>query len=92
MTKPEGMITIITFKELFMTFNIHEAKTQFSKLVEKVQNGEKVLIAKSGNPVAELIPIKNHLSVRIPGSARGQVTIKPDFGELPEDLIGAFYK
>jgi prevent-host-death family protein len=75
-----------------MTYNIHEAKTNFSKLVEQVQNGEKVIIAKSGNPIAQLIPFKNRLSKRIPGSAKGQVVIKPDFDQLPEEIMEGFYQ
>jgi prevent-host-death family protein len=75
-----------------MTYNIHEAKTHLSRLLEKVQNGEKVIIAKSGSPLAELIPIKNTPSKRILGLAKGQVVIKPDFDELPDEIIDGFYK
>lgn len=75
-----------------MVYNIHEAKTHFSRLIEKVQIGEKVIIAKSGYPIAELVPIKNKLTKRIPGSAKGQVIIKPDFKVLPEEIIEGFNK
>jgi prevent-host-death family protein len=67
-----------------MTYNIHEAKTHFSKLVEKIQNGEKVIIAKAGYPIAELVPLAGMQTQRVPGSAKGQVVIKPDFDELPD--------
>jgi prevent-host-death family protein len=61
-------------------FNIHEAKTHFSKLLERVSNGEEVVIAKAGKPVARLLPyIADDNSARIPGIDRGKVTIMPDF-------------
>ena len=39
--------------------NIHEAKTQLSKLVERVQAGEEIIIAKAGRPAAKLVPIED---------------------------------
>ena len=50
------------------TVNIHDAKTQFSKLVEAVSQGERVIIAKAGKPVAELIAIETTVAIRKPGS------------------------
>ncbi|MGH2572458.1 MAG: type II toxin-antitoxin system Phd/YefM family antitoxin [Actinomycetota bacterium] len=71
--------------------NIHDAKTHFSRLIQRVQKGEEVVIAKSGRPVAKLIPISGPGGKRTPGSARGQVTISPDFdAPLPEDIRRAF--
>ena len=61
-------------------FNIHEAKTHFSKLLERVSNGEEVVIAKAGKPVARLLPyVADDDSARLPGIDRGKVTIMPDF-------------
>ncbi len=67
-------------------FNIHEAKTHFSKLLERVLNGEEVIIAKAGKPVARLLPfIPEDTSPRIPGIDKGKVIIMPDFDDpLPE--------
>lgn len=67
-------------------FNIHEAKTNFSKLLERVLNGEEVVIAKAGKPVARILPFAaNDISPRIPGIDKGKVVIMPDFDEpLPE--------
>ena len=42
-----------------MVVNIHEAKTHFSKLVERVRAGEEIVIAKAGKPVARLVPIED---------------------------------
>jgi len=65
--------------------NIHEAKTTLSKLLERVMNGEEIIIAKSGKPIARLTPIDRPPCRRTPGSAAGQVVIGPDFDEpLPE--------
>jgi prevent-host-death family protein len=67
-------------------FNIHEAKTHFSKLLEHVQNGEEIVIAKAGKPVARLLPFKEkNFSRRIPGIDKGKVVINSDFdAPLPE--------
>jgi prevent-host-death family protein len=67
-------------------FNVHDAKTHFSKLLERVLNGEEVVIAKAGKPVARLLPfVAEDVSPRIPGIDKGKVTIMPDFDQpLPE--------
>ncbi len=72
--------------------NIHEAKTHFSKLIQRVINGEEVVIARSGEPVARLGPISHKgTRPRKPGSAKGLVQIGEDFdAPLPEDLQKAF--
>lgn len=63
-----------------MPVNIHEAKTQFSKLVSRVMCGEEILIAKAGRPVARLIAYEETSpDRRTPGFDRGRVVIKPDF-------------
>jgi prevent-host-death family protein len=67
-------------------FNIHDAKTHFSKLLERVLNGEEVVIAKAGKPVARILPfVAEDLSPRVPGFDKGKVMIMPDFdAPLPE--------
>jgi prevent-host-death family protein len=68
-----------------LTVNVHEAKTQLSKLLERVMNGEQIIIAKAGKPVAILVPITDLPAKRTPGQDAGQVIISPDFDEpLPE--------
>jgi prevent-host-death family protein len=71
--------------------NIHEAKTNLSKLIELVLSGEEVIIAKAGTPVVTLQPIKQTPKRRIAGLAAGQVWMAPDFDELPEEFLDAFY-
>ena len=68
--------------------NIHEAKTQLSKLISA---GEEVIIARYGEPVARLVPIRPPITRRIPGSARGKFAVPPEFFEpLPSELVNAF--
>lgn len=67
-------------------FNIHEAKTHFSKLLERVMKGEEVIIAKAGKPVARILPITTNLSTRQPGVDKGKVTIMPDFDAPLEEF------
>jgi prevent-host-death family protein len=67
-------------------FNIHEAKTHFSKLIRRVLRGEEVVIARAGVPVVRLVPygVVDH-SPRVPGIDKGKVILQPDFDEpLPE--------
>ncbi len=70
--------------------NVHEAKTQLSKLLEEVEAGERVIIARAGEPVAVLSPYKAAVRRRRLGLFAGQVTIGADFDELPADIAAAF--
>lgn len=73
------------------TFNVHEAKTQLSKLLERVGRGEEVVIAKSGRPVARLVPIVERPGRRKPGSAKGTLRMSDDFdAPLPEEVLESF--
>ena len=61
-------------------FNIQEAKTHFSKLLKRVMNGEEVIIARAGKPVAKITPLDENVSPpRIPGIDKGEIMIMPDF-------------
>ena len=67
------------------TVNIYEAKTHFSKLLQRVLNGEEVIIARAGEPIAVLSPLRSKMPRRISGNGAGQVVITPAFDEpLPE--------
>jgi prevent-host-death family protein len=68
--------------------NIHDAKTHFSRLIERVLLGEEIVIAKAGRPVAKLVPVTPEAHHRRPGSARGAFVVPPDFdAPLPDDVI-----
>ncbi len=65
--------------------NIHEAKTHLSELLQRVMNGEEVIIAKAGKPVARLARIQPGSQPRTPGNDAGRVVVAPDFdGPLEE--------
>lgn len=73
------------------TVNIHEAKTHFSRLIDRVLQGEEVVIAKAGHPVARLVPLPPQTPGRTPGTARGMITVGPDFdAPLPDEVRRAF--
>jgi prevent-host-death family protein len=70
--------------------NIHEAKTNFSRLVERAEHGEEILIGRAGRPVARLVPYQESHAPRTPGGWEGRVTMAPDFDELPAGIAAAF--
>lgn len=59
--------------------NIHEAKTQLSRLIAKVEQGEEVIIARAGEPVARLVRVDRSARNRKLGEYAGQVWIADDF-------------
>lgn len=70
--------------------NIHKTKTQLSRLIAE---GKEVVIARYGQPVAKLVPLKPLQKDRVPGSAKGKIKIKNGFFEkLPDDILDEFYK
>lgn len=69
--------------------NIDQAKIQLARLLEQVANGEEVVIARSGRPVARLVAISE--SPRRPGRLKGKIQMADDFdAPLPEALAAAF--
>lgn len=70
--------------------NVHEAKTQLSKLLERVEAGEEVVIARAGRPVARLVPIQQLVERRPLGLYRGQIKIADDFDDLPQSILEDF--
>ena len=76
-----------------MTVNIHEAKTHFSKILNRVIMGEEVVIAKAGRPVARLCPYESGVRKRVGGRDRGMFRVPADFdAPLPEELLADFIK
>jgi len=70
--------------------NISQAKAELSALVEAVQKGDEVILAKAGKPVAKLIAYRGPARPRTPGSMAGEIWIAPDFDTLPDDIAEAF--
>ena len=68
-------------------FNIAEAKTHFSRLVQKALQGEEVIISKDCKPVLKLVPLNKPKRPRKPGSGKGQIVyIAPDFDATLENF------
>ncbi len=70
--------------------NIHEAKSNLSRLIELALAGEEVIISKAGKPIARLVPYAPTKKHRRLGVWKGRVRIAPDFDELPPALAAAF--
>ena len=71
--------------------NIHEAKSQLSKLIESALAGEEIVIAKAGKPLVKLIPYQENRHPRTPGGWEGKVVMSDDFDEeLPTNILQGF--
>jgi prevent-host-death family protein len=71
--------------------NIHQAKTELSKLVERAEAGEEILIARAGRPVAKLVPLNRARGRRKLGPLDGKFSIPDDFNKpLPPSILRAF--
>lgn len=71
--------------------NIHEAKTNLSKLIKQTQEGKEVVIGKAGNPVAKLIAYKPEKKERTPGVWEGRVWMSDDFNDEDKVINRLFY-
>ena len=74
------------------TVNIHQAKTNLSRLLSRVELGEEIVISNRGIPIAKLVPFRTSLNRRSSlGQDRGMFTVPDDFNApLPEDILLAF--
>jgi len=71
--------------------NVHDAKTNFSKLLARVEKGQEVVIARAGKPVARLVPHRLTHETPVFGGDRGKVVLRDDFdAPLPDELLAAF--
>lgn len=73
-----------------MQINMHEAKSRLSDLAKKVHAGERVVVARAGEPYIELVPFQARGTPRTPGGYEHQIWIAPDFDETPAEVIGTF--
>ncbi len=74
-----------------MEVNIHEAKTHLSRLLQRVAEGEEVIIARAGQPVARLVRIQAQRTTRPLGMYRDSVVVPDDFNDpLPPELLAQF--
>ncbi|MEV0298805.1 type II toxin-antitoxin system prevent-host-death family antitoxin [Nocardia sp. NPDC050710] len=60
-------------------FNIHDAKTNLSRIIERVERGEEIVISRAGHPVAKVVPLVRRAERRGRGSLRGRLVLGPDW-------------
>jgi prevent-host-death family protein len=68
------------------TVNVHDAKTHLSRLLEEVEAGEEIVIARAGKPVALLRAYTTPVEPRRLGTSLGRISIAADFDQLPSDM------
>jgi prevent-host-death family protein len=74
--------------------NVYEAKSQLSKLLEQVEGGDEIIIARNGKPIARLVPVQRRREPRVPGGWKGKVWIADDFddpGGEYDEIIDELY-
>ena len=69
------------------TFNIHEAKTHLSRLIEAAAKGEPFIIAKAGKPLVKVVPVDAPTATRRLGFMRGAFTVPDDFDTMDQEEI-----
>ncbi|APB34415.1 prevent-host-death family protein, putative [Gloeomargarita lithophora Alchichica-D10] len=74
------------------TVNIHQAKTNLSRLLSRVERGEEIVISNRGIPIAKLVPFRTSLDRQSSlGQDRGKFIVPDDFNApLPEEILVAF--
>ena len=70
-----------------MQVNMHEAKSQLSRLARLAWEGEEIIIAKAGEPYLRLEPYRATRAPRKPGRLKGQIRMAPDFDQPDEELF-----
>lgn len=72
-----------------MLVNVHDAKTQFSKLLEQAHSGQEIILAKAGKPYARMMPLAPEISKRQRGRVKG-INDDAFFDPLPEEELAAW--
>lgn len=76
-----------------MLINIHDAKTNFSKLINQVLKGDDIVIARDGKPLVRLIAYTENAEERHGGQLRGLIQMSEDFdAPLPDEVLKQFYQ
>lgn len=74
-----------------ITVNIHEAKTQLSKLVERASKGESFIIAKAGKPMVKVVAIEAKKKLKRIGFLKGKIKMPADFDRMDKQIERLFY-
>ena len=70
--------------------NVHAAKTNLSRLLERAEAGEEIVIGRAGKPIAKLVPYKAERPKRVFGRLKGQIVIHGDFDADNEEIARDF--
>jgi len=70
--------------------NVHAAKTHLSRLLERAEAGEEIVIGRAGKPIARLVPYVAERPARMFGRMRGEIRILPGFDEADDEIIRDF--
>jgi prevent-host-death family protein len=70
--------------------NVHAAKTQLSRLLERAEAGEEIVIGRAGKPIAKLVPYVPERPNRVFGALKGQIRVLPGFDELDAEIEREF--
>lgn len=71
--------------------NIHDCKTNLSRLLSRVELGEEIVISNRGKPIAKLVPFISSSDRRASlGQDKGKFVVPDDFNALPSDILSAF--
>ena len=73
-----------------ITVNIHEAKTQLSKLVERASKGESFIIAKAGKPMVKVVPLEAKQKLKRIGFLKGRIKVPDDINEGDAEIAKLF--
>jgi prevent-host-death family protein len=73
-------------------FNIHEAKTNLSRIIERVERGEEIVISRAGTPVAKVVPLRSPVQRTGRGSLAGRLFLADDWDspEVNESIARGF--
>lgn len=71
--------------------NVHAAKTNLSRLLERAEAGEEIVIGRAGKPVAKLVPYVRERPKLVFGAMKGEIVVHGDFDQDDEDIAAAFY-
>ena len=66
--------------------SIHEAKTNFSRLIARAEAGEEIVVRRGRTPVAKIVAYRPPTTPRRPGALKGQIVIHDGFDEIPADF------
>lgn len=76
---------------LMNSVNIHEAKTQLSRLVDRAAKGESFIIAKAGRPLVKVVALDAPVEAKRLGFLKGEIEVPDDFDRMGENEIAALF-